>query len=162
MKSGRRVRSMYLGNSEVFQCAMVVLCSVVLYGCASTETKQIIDNDIVSSIKPGKTTKAEVETILGKPYGVSTYEVLVGPEEEEWVYMYMDDGIVAPTLVGAGIGFASGLPVVGGISAAVAGKVMYSGKVYFLPIRFSKEGVVKQVGKCETTAGGYKTTCENY
>lgn len=125
-------------------------------------TKQIRDNGSGSSIKPGQTTKTEVEALFGRPYRVYAYEVLAGPEEEEWVFMYMDEGIVAPALAGAGIGLLSGLPFVGTISAVVAGKVMYSDKISFLSIRFLKEGVIKQIEKCETTVGGNKPKCESY
>lgn len=151
MKSGRRARSMYLGSSEVVQCAMVVLCSVILYGCASTETKQIIDNNIVSSIKPGKTTKAEVETLLGKPYAVSTYEVLAGPEEEEWNYYTIEEIIPEPL----------GLLIV---PLIVTYATSFYDKFYALSVRFSKEGIVKQIEKCKITGPGhgYKRKCENY
>lgn len=142
---------MYLGNSEVFQCAMVVLCSVVLYGCASTETKQIIDNNIISSIKPGKTTKAEVESLLGEPYGTSAYEVLAGPEEEEWTY-YTIEEIIPEQLTFLIVPF------------IVKYATSFGDKLYALSVRFSKEGVVKQVEKCKITGPGHgdKKKCESY
>lgn len=156
MKSDSRPPSPYWGDQEVYKCVIVVLCCLILYGCASTETKRIIDNDRVSSIKPGKTTKTEVEAILGKPYWVMTYEA----EEEEWNY-YMTREKVSSLLTGVPMVLGAGSPIIGIIAAAAEQARSSVDEFHSLSIRFSKEGVVKQVGKCETTAGGHKTTCES-
>lgn len=148
---------MYLVGSEVFRCVVVVLCSVILYGCASypadypTETKRIRDNDSISSIKPGKTTRTEVETLLGKPGWVNGYEVLAGLEEEEWVYYTIEE--IIPESLSVLV-----VPII--IKYATS----FSDEMYTLFIRFSKEGLVKQVEKCKITgpAHGDKQECESY
>lgn len=139
---------------------LTALCfySVVLIGCATTETTRILDNDRVSSIKSGITTRTEVEALLGKPSGISTYEVLAGPEEEEWNYYVTREKVsslltVVPMALGG---------VVGVIGVAAEQARSSGDEFYGLSIRFSKEGTVNQVEKCKINPHEYKTTCESY
>lgn len=151
----------------MFRYVMVVLCTTILYGCVSyppdypTKTERIIDHDIITSIKPGKTTKNEVETLLGKPLSVFTYEVLEGAEEEEWSYSHVDIPVMAPVLVGVGIGVLTGVPIVGQAATIVAGKMMDSDNVFYLLIRFSKQDIVKQIEKCKAKLTFPRQKCEN-
>jgi len=158
MKTVSRSPSLFLGDSEVFKYVVAMLFSMVLFGCATTGTKQILDNESVSSIKPGKTTRTEVEALFGKPYWVSTYEVLAGPEEEEWNYNVVREKISGWILVPLVLG-----PPIALIAAGAAKYATSSGdEFYVLSIRFSKEGIVKQVEKCKTTGHGDRQKCESY
>jgi outer membrane protein assembly factor BamE (lipoprotein component of BamABCDE complex) len=117
----------------VFKCVVGALCSIVLFGCATVGSKQITRDEIVSQIKEGESTQAEVRELLGEPSSVSFTDT----EEEIWTYCYSRSVTRATTFIPVVNIFAGGSDV----------------QNYTLTIRFTKEGVVKKVGRGKTTGG---------
>ena len=62
---------------------LLILASVILVGCATVGTK--IDQDKLSQIKEGVTTKQEVINLLGKPYMVT----LTSDGKTMFMYQYV-------------------------------------------------------------------------
>lgn len=110
-----------------------VFCALVLSSCINkgrVGTEEIADKKIILQIKEGKSSKTEVKTLLGKPAHVSFTDL----GEEEWLYSY---GTVAIDPV-------SFIPIVG----LFLGGTDVEG--HSLTVRFTKEGIVKNVGQGET------------
>ena len=111
--------------------SILVLCLVLLVGCATTGNVQISDPATVSKIEEGKTTKAEVRGLVGDPTKVN-FDM---NKNEIWQYVY-SKATAKP---------ASFIPVVG----IFAGGADMSGNT--LTILFDKNGVVERVGSGKTT-----------
>jgi len=67
----------------------------MLFGCVSISLpigqKEITKKEIVSQIKTGKSTKAEVQALLGEPLAVRFMDT----DEEIWQYAYQPGGSVS-------------------------------------------------------------------
>ena len=120
----------------------VILISLFLSGCATVGTKDITNDEIVSQIEVGKSTKAEIRTLLGEPSNKVFTSQFPGEKVEEWIYVYVRSTIRPATFI----------PIVG-IFAGGSDTEHNT-----LTIRFTKEGIVKDFsvseGKMRTTTGG--------
>jgi outer membrane protein assembly factor BamE (lipoprotein component of BamABCDE complex) len=130
------------GKEEVMKSSLITVLhkgiivavgGMVLFGCTTVGNERIIQDEIVSQIKPGKSTKAAVKALVGGPTKVSSTDT----NEEVWDYEYTISEMRAATFI----------PVVG-IFAGGADMDTYT-----LTIRFTKEGIVKEVGTGMTTSG---------
>lgn len=111
----------------------IVLVVLLLAGCATVGNKQITNDELVSKIKIGITTKAEVKQTLGEPTKVT----FTDNNEEIWDYIYARSQMRAASLI----------PVVG----IFAGGADINNQT--LTIRFNKDGLVKELGKGQTKGG---------
>jgi outer membrane protein assembly factor BamE (lipoprotein component of BamABCDE complex) len=110
-------------KKTVFTVASIMLTLAALSGCANTQgSAGITDKDKLAQIKPGKTTKAEVEGLLGRPAHVDLAE----NGEQVWNYQRTD---------------VSGMAYVPFLNLASKNFENNS-----LSIRFSKAGIVKDMG----------------
>lgn len=98
-------------------------------GCTtvSSGNKRIIQEDVLSQIKEGKTTKAEVKTLLGEPLDVS----FMTNGDEQWKYFYTRAKVKGATYV----------PIVNIFEGGV------ESKTDTLTILISEEGIVKRIGE---------------
>lgn len=120
-----RVRYLLIG------LLFVIGCTIVDFG-----SERIIQDDILSQIKEGKTTKAEVKTLLGEPFDVS----FMANGDEQWKYFYTRSKVKGTTYV----------PIVNLFESGV------DSKTDTLTILISEEGIVKRIGE-----GGMGTTGGN-
>jgi outer membrane protein assembly factor BamE (lipoprotein component of BamABCDE complex) len=106
--------------------ALSISCAAalaLLTGCATTHGSEgITDKNKLSQIKPGKTTKADVEALLGRPAQVDLAE----NGEQVWNYQRAD------------VSATSYIPFVNLVSKN-------NSDMNNLSIRFSKNGVVKDM-----------------
>lgn len=116
---------------KVFKGMVVVLCVMVLSGCATIGTKQITKREIVSQIKEGKSTKADVKALLGEPSNISFTDA----GEEDWSYCYSRATTRPATFI----------PIIGIFTGGA------DTETHTLTIRFTKEGIVEKIGKGRTT-----------
>jgi outer membrane protein assembly factor BamE (lipoprotein component of BamABCDE complex) len=119
-------------------CTLCLSVLLLLCGCATVGNKQIADTGTVAKIEEGKTTKAEVKTLVGEPTKVD----FRGDNTEVWKYVYTR-GQVRP---------ATFIPVVGWF----AGGVDQTGST--LTILFNKNGIVQKVGSGSISGGGGSLT----
>lgn len=110
------------------------LAIFLMFGCASVGNKQITNDELISQIKIGETTKPEVKQKIGEPTKVT----FTDNNEEIWEYVYTHSQMRAASLVPVVSIFAGGADV----------------DTQTLTIRFNKEGQVKEIGKGRSTGGG--------
>lgn len=96
--------------------------------------KQITDYDTIEKIEINKTTKDGVKELIGEPSIVEFNDL----GDEDWIYTYTRSKARA----------ASFIPIVGLIAGGA------DMKTDTLRIRFSKDGIVKKIGKGKATGGG--------
>jgi outer membrane protein assembly factor BamE (lipoprotein component of BamABCDE complex) len=113
--------------------AIICVFVVMLFGCATHGNEQIRDQERVSKIQPGITTKAEVTELVGKPSEVTFSD----DGDETWKYILTKAQMRASSLI----------PIVGLFAGGA------DTQTYTLTVRF-KGDVVKSVGKGEMTGGG--------
>lgn len=111
-------------HREKFVVPVVLAFCVILLGCASAGSKSITNEEKVSKIIEGETTKAQVKEILGEPNMARN----IGGSDV-WFYSYSK---VQKSVVGA-------VPVVG----IFAGKDKHESRS--LRITFTDHGIVKEV-----------------
>jgi outer membrane protein assembly factor BamE (lipoprotein component of BamABCDE complex) len=121
-----------INMSRVLKGIIAILLGMVLAGCATTGNKKIINEKILSEIKIGESTKADVMEILGEPLKVTFTDV----EEEVWDYQYVRSKPRATSF----------LPRLGSV---LGGR--YS-LIHTLTIRFTTDGIVKKIGRGQTTS----------
>lgn len=111
-----------------------VLALLFMVGCSTMGNKQITNDDIVSQIKIGISTKSDVKQKVGEPSKVT----FTDNGEEVWDYVYIRGQMRPATVV----------PIVG----------LFAGgsdtKMQSLTIRFNKEGKVSAVGRGKMSGGG--------
>ena len=114
---------------------IAAITPVFLAGCVTAVgDKKIMNTELIEQIKPGTSTKADVRQIMGEPMKTT----FTDNNEELWDYTYTRGQTRAT-------GF---IPIVG---RALGGADI---KMATLTVRFTKEGIVKNVGKGETKGGG--------
>ena len=107
---------------------------IALLGCATTGSKRIINDNILAQIKRAESTRADVKALIGEPFKVT----FTDNDEEVWDYQYVR---TKPKT-------SSFLPVLG---PWVGGS---SSQIHTLTIRFTSEGIVKEIGRGKTTSRG--------
>jgi outer membrane protein assembly factor BamE (lipoprotein component of BamABCDE complex) len=118
----------------VLVCWALVL-PVAVAGCVSYHgNKKITDPEITSQIKEGKTTKAEVEKLLGEPAHVS----FDADDAPIWRYTYVRSESRGLTFI----------PYVGTLFGGADTQTKN------MTIKFTKAGIVRVVGIGGTTGGG--------
>lgn len=120
-----------------------------LFACATSSkskmgTKEITEDEILAQIKPGQSTKEDVKALLGTPQKFN----FTDNDEEIWEYMFRGDqqkhrnysplSFIPIPYLGTAVGAAQGMK---GTRQANTG--------YQLTIRFTKEGIVKAMGRGE-------------
>jgi outer membrane protein assembly factor BamE (lipoprotein component of BamABCDE complex) len=127
------------GKEEVMKSSLITslhkgiilaVGGMVLFGCTTVGNERIMREKIVSQIKPGISTKAEVKALVGNPAKVST-----DTNEEVWDYDYTISEVRVATFI----------PVIGTLIGGA------NTETYTLTIRFTKGGIVKEVAEGETT-----------
>jgi len=111
----------------------VLVLSVLLAGCASSGDKRITDDEIVSKIERGKSTKTQVEELIGKPTQVDFTDAGF----EKWVYAYTKAQVRGTNFIPLAGMFVGGTDI----------------KTNYLTIQFSKEGIVQNIGRGESEGG---------
>ena len=121
---------------QVGTISLASLLFFTLLGCGSYGSKSITSDELVSQVKVGQSTKADVKRILGDPAFVNFTESM----EEVWQYNYSRSEASASTFI----------PVVGAFIGS------QDTEMHTLTIRYDKNGVVKAVGKGKSSgsAGG--------
>ncbi len=114
--------------------SLILFCLVIVSACASTGNKQITEVGTIAKIEEGKSTKADVKSLVGEPTKVNFRD----DNTEVWEYVYQR-GQVRP---------ATFIPVVGWF----AGGVDQTGST--LTILFNKDNVVQKVGSGRISGGG--------
>ena len=111
-----------------------VLFLLMAAGCASAGQKRITDDKLIAQIVKGKSTKADLEKLLGKPTQVDFTDSGL----EKWVYMYVTYQMRGTTFI----------PIVG----------MFAGgsdtQMDSLTVLFDKNGVVENFGRGQTAGAG--------
>jgi outer membrane protein assembly factor BamE (lipoprotein component of BamABCDE complex) len=110
-----------------------LLAVVVMAGCSSVGNREIADDSRIAKIEKGKSTKADVEALVGKP---TTVDFTDGGLEK-WLYVYTTSQMRG----------ASFIPVVG---IFAGGSDINSDT---LTVLFSKEGIVENVGRGKSGGG---------
>lgn len=120
-----------------FSSVLVILAFTLwfgLSGCSTVGNKQILNQNLISQIKPGESSKADVQRLIGEP----TKQNYLDSGDTVWEY----------DLTQSQIRGASFIPVVG----------LFAGganiQVHTLTIRFDKRGIVKDLGSGQATGGG--------
>lgn len=133
------------------QVVSLLLVAGFIAGCASTSYGTKMDQDKVSQIKKGVTTKAEVEALLGLPASIS----MIGDGRRMMSYTFTD------TLVQQNA--ASYIPIAGLFLGKAEGKT----RTQNLQIIITKSGVVEDYEFSDSTRnmehsliGGTKVTSE--
>lgn len=116
----------------------VLLAALSLAGCMASKSgsERIMDDQTVSKIEPGKSTKADVKALFGEPSKVTFAGT--GEGEEDWDYYYTKAEVRGATWV----------PIYGAFKGGV------DGNTSILTIRFSRDGFVKQVGRGKSAMSG--------
>jgi outer membrane protein assembly factor BamE (lipoprotein component of BamABCDE complex) len=114
---------------------VVTIVALGLAGCANVGNKQIIDNNNVSKIRAGETTKDQTRLIVGEPSKVTFSD----NREETWEYEFASYRSNPAQFI----------PIAGLFASADVEK-------HTLTVRFRPDGIVKEVGKGRVTgkAGG--------
>ena len=117
---------------------LMLVAITALGGCGTTKVgnERILDDQTVSKIQMGKSTKADVKTLLGDPTKVSFTGTSEG--EEDWDYVYSEGSVKGSTYVPYYGLFKGGMNL----------------KQNTLTIRFSKDGIAKQLGRGKSDGGG--------
>lgn len=111
-----------------------IIVALMAAGCSSHGNREIADDARVSKIEKGKSTKADVEALVGKPTTVDFTEGGL----EKWLYVYTTSQVRGSSFI----------PVVG-IFAGGSDINMDS-----LTILFTKDGIVENVGRGKSSGGG--------
>ncbi len=111
---------------------LCILCLALFFGCSTAGNEQIRDEATTQKIKPGVTTKAEVEQLLGKPTEVTFSD----DGSETWKYVLTKSQMRGSAFV----------PIVNIFSAGV------DIQTYTVTVRY-KDGIVKSLGKGESKGG---------
>jgi outer membrane protein assembly factor BamE (lipoprotein component of BamABCDE complex) len=112
---------------------LLTLC-LTLLGCMSIGNKEIMDTSKTSQIQEGKTTKAEIISLLGEPNHTTSM-----PNSEEMLMYTYTQSATRPTTF---------IPVIG----LFAGGVDMKGKT--LSFRFDKNGILQKTDKGQMKGGG--------
>jgi outer membrane protein assembly factor BamE (lipoprotein component of BamABCDE complex) len=102
-----------------------LLAAMLLAGCATIGNSKIADKDAVSKIVAGKSTKADVQALVGEPG-----HVFFADDKEIWTYTYLHSQARA----------ASFIPVVGLFAGGA------DSQTNSLTVVFTKDGIVKNAG----------------
>jgi outer membrane protein assembly factor BamE (lipoprotein component of BamABCDE complex) len=114
---------------------LILLASLVfLAGCATIGNRQIENQENVAQIKIGMSCKVDVQKLVGEPMKTTFSD----NGEETWDYVLTKSKMRAASLI----------PIVG-IFAGGADM-----ETQTLTIRFTKEGIVKEIGKGKMNGGG--------
>jgi outer membrane protein assembly factor BamE (lipoprotein component of BamABCDE complex) len=114
--------------------ALLLAALLAAQGCVSGGTKEITDPAKTSQIQIGKSTRADVKTLLGEPAKVN----FTDNNEEVWEYAHVSATPRAATFIPIVSIFADDADAKGDI----------------LTIRFDKNGVVKNMRQGKTTFSG--------
>lgn len=130
-------------RKRIFKQIIASVPIVLLIACASSSkmgTEEILDEETLSQIKVGVSTREDVKALLGTP---SSF-MFTDNDEEVWTYHFMGTKRKQSML-----GY---IPRVGGI-LSTAERMKGSrqkDKGYVLTVRFTKDGIVKRFGRGET------------
>jgi len=114
---------------------LIIFLALTLTACVSAEgNKQIGNDELISKIEKGVTTKTEVTEMFGDPTRIE----FIANDEEIWYYEYTRSEIRGTSFI----------PYVG-LFAGGADTQQNS-----LVINFDRRGVVKRFGKGGSTGGG--------
>ncbi|HHT9126560.1 MAG TPA: outer membrane protein assembly factor BamE domain-containing protein [Candidatus Brocadiia bacterium] len=114
---------------------MIIACILILSGCWSVGEKRIIQEETLSKLEIGKSTKEDVKTLLGKPLEVD----FMTNGEEQWKYTYAHGKMKGTAL----------------IPFAAFVTDITEEEINTLTIHFSETGVLKKfgAGKMESGSG---------
>lgn len=105
-----------------------------LSGCTyAVGNKQVANDDAVTQIKIGKSTKSDVTKLMGEPSKVSFTD-----KEEIWDYNYTKSQVRATSFI----------PYVGVFAGGT------DTEMHTLTLTFNDRGVVSKIGKGKSTGGG--------
>jgi outer membrane protein assembly factor BamE (lipoprotein component of BamABCDE complex) len=125
-------------ETNLLPASLIGFCLVLLLaitGCVSgMGNKEITKDELVNKIVVGQTTKAEVKQLLGQPTDVH----FADNGEEIWYYRYTRSNVRSSSF----IPYAGA--VVGGADT----------KTVTLTVRYTTDGIVKNIGRGEATGGG--------
>jgi outer membrane protein assembly factor BamE (lipoprotein component of BamABCDE complex) len=107
--------------------------AILLFGCTSVGNTQIEDPNLVAQIQPGKSTKADVQRLMGPP----TKQTYLDSGDTVWEYD-LSQSQIKPT---------SFIPYF----SMVAGGTNV--EEHTLTVRFNNEGIVKEYGSGQRTGG---------
>jgi len=114
-------------KKAIFNVLSALVVAAAMSACATTSgNASIIDDTKVSSIKQGKTSMKEVESLLGRPGSVELAE----SGEQVWTYQRLDTSAMA--------------------AIPFLNMMGQNGKESTLTIRFTKVGIVKAMARGET------------
>lgn len=116
----------------------LALCLVFLFGCASVGNKQIGEAGTVAKIEEGKSTKADVRSLVGQPTKINFKD----NGNEIWEYIYSKGQLRPATFVPVVSWFAGGVDTTAST----------------LTVLFDEKGVVKKVGSGKISGGGGSLT----
>lgn len=105
----------------------------IMAGCASHGNREIADESKVSRIQKGKSTKADVVALVGKPTEVDFTEAGL----EKWKYTYTTASVRGTNFI----------PVVGIFAGGT------DTETDTLTILFSKDGIVENIGRGKAAGG---------
>lgn len=111
-----------------------ILFPLLVAGCYSAGQKRIADDSVIQKIQPGKTTKAEVLQLLGRPVSM----IMMPDGSEQWLYQY----------IGSTVRAASFIPVVGLFAGGA------DTEVHNLQLFIRQDGVVEKLGQGVMVGGG--------
>lgn len=106
---------------------------VLLCGCYSSGNRRIGDDSILEKIQKGKTTKAELLALLGKPNAAG----LSWMGSEHWTYMYAHAEVTGATFI----------PIVGPLVGGT------THKMNTLTIQLDQNGIVQNFTSSEIRGG---------
>jgi outer membrane protein assembly factor BamE (lipoprotein component of BamABCDE complex) len=113
---------------------VLLILGLTLLGCMSVGNKQIMDASKTSQIQEGKTTRAEIITLLGEPNHTTSM-----PNGDEMVMYSYTQSTPRPTTF---------IPVIG----LFAGGADMKGKTLMFTI--DKNGILQKTNKGQMTGGG--------
>ena len=111
-----------------------IILVLIAAGCYSAGQKKIMDDMVIAKIIKGKSTKADIEHLLGKPSSVTFLE----KGQEQWLYAYIDSTIRGATFI----------PVVGYFAGGA------DTQLHQLAIMFDDRDVVERIGRGMMIGGG--------
>jgi outer membrane protein assembly factor BamE (lipoprotein component of BamABCDE complex) len=107
--------------------------AILLFGCSTVGNTQIEDPNLVAQIQPGKSTKADVQRLMGPP----TKQTYLDSGDTVWEYDLSQSQIKRTSFIPYFSMVAGGTNV----------------EEHTLTVRFNNEGVVKEYGSGQRTGG---------
>ena len=128
---------------------VLVFLSIWVYGCVTSGNPAVKNQDLVTQIKLGQTTKEDVRRLFGQPTVMSRHSGTPFPAVTGWSTSSSNYEIWNYTYANTGVHPATFIPIVGLFAGSATSKMSQ------LTLTFDEQGIVRhiQTGQTQATSG---------